>query len=185
MMMGMAIRTALTPEDLLTLPPPGEDQYYELSGGELIVVSKARARHEKIKSRLLSVFFVYATQHPGTGEVYAESMFPLGPDTARIPDVAFVVQAKAKLIPDADVVIPVVPDLAVEIISASESAADAERKVQEYLAAGVLEVWQLYPNQRLVRVRTTDGVRDVSHDQVLETPLLPGLQIVVSSLFTG
>ena len=38
-------------------------------------------------------------------------------------------------------IIPVVPDQAVEVISERETAAGAEKRVREYLAAGVREVW--------------------------------------------
>jgi Uma2 family endonuclease len=179
----MATKTALTPDDLLRMPPPKEGKYYELSGGELITVGKAGARHERIKSKLVTMLCAYSAQHPEFGEVYAESMFPLGPETARIPDVAFVSHDKAGLIPDADVVIPVAPDLAVEVISESESAEDAETKVRQYLAAGVQEVWQVYPRERVVRVRTVEAIRDLVEDQVLETPVLPGFRIEVKTIF--
>ena len=179
----MATKTALTPDDLFRMPPPEVGKDYELSGGELITVGRAGARHERIKSKLVTVLCAYVAQHPELGEVYSESMFPLGPETARIPDVAFVGREKAVLIPDADVVIPVAPDLAAEVISESESAADAEKKVREYLAAGVTEVWQIYPAERLVRVRTAGGIRDLADDETLETPVLPGFRVAVKTLF--
>jgi len=46
------------------------------------------------------------------------------------------------------------PDVAIEIISDSEAAADSEEKIQQYLAAGAAEVWQIYPRLGLVRSRT-------------------------------
>ncbi len=180
----MATKTALTPNDLLRMPPPLEGKDYELSGGELIVVGRAGARHERIKRRLLKLLFAYEDQHPEAGEVYAESMFPLGRETARIPDLAFIGQAKAAQLPDSDVVIPVVPDLAVEIISESESAADAETEVKEYLAAGVQEVWQVFPRERVVRVRTANKIQDLTEDQALETPVLPGFRVAVKGVFS-
>jgi Uma2 family endonuclease len=181
-MIGMGTKTALTPADLLAMPDDdGVD--YELSEGELITVGKAGARHERTKSRILRQFFVYQDRHPEAGEVYAESLFQLGPGTARMPDAAFVSAAKAPLVPDANVVIPVVPDLAVEVISESETAAGAERKVREYLASGVREVWQVYPEERRVRIRLSDRLYDLSGDQVLETPVMPGFSARVSSFF--
>jgi Uma2 family endonuclease len=43
----------------------------------------------------------------------------------------------------------VAPDLAVEVISNSASA--AETKVAEYLRGGAVEVWQIYLRERRVR----------------------------------
>jgi Uma2 family endonuclease len=102
---------------------------------------------------------------------------------ARVPDVAFVSHGKLALLPDEDIAIAFASDLAIEIISNSEIAARAEKKVREYLASGVQEVWQVYPADRFVRVRATDGIRDLAEDQWLETPVLPGFQAKVQSLF--
>ena len=85
--------------------------------------------------------------------------------------------------PDTDVPIPFPPDLAIEIISDSEPAADAETEANEYLASGVQEVWTIYPRERRVRVRRRDGLHDLSEDQVLETRVLPGFRAEASSLF--
>ncbi len=69
-----------------------------------------------------------------------------------------------------------------EVISDSESAADAELKVAEYLAGGTPEVWQVYGKQRLVRVRT-GGIRDFTAQEVLTTSVLPGFQVPGQSFF--
>jgi Uma2 family endonuclease len=102
---------------------------------------------------------------------------------ARIPGVAFVNQSKLALLPYEDIAIPFAPDLAIEIISNSEIAARAEKKVQEYLASGVQEIWQVYPTDRFVRIRTAEGSRDLSEEQLLETYVLPGFQVKVQAFF--
>jgi Uma2 family endonuclease len=177
-----SVSTAVTPQDLLTLAPPQDGRAWELSGGELIVVGNVGARHERIKSRIVTALFEYE-QRCNTGEAYAESQFTLAESTARIPDVAFVLNAKAALLPDTNEPIPFAPDLAVEVISDSESATDAETKVSEYLAGGTQEVWQVYPKLQIVRVRTASGIRDFAADEVLTTPALPGFQASVQSFF--
>ena len=102
---------------------------------------------------------------------------------ARIPDVAFVSHGKLASLPDEDIAIPFAPDLAIEIVSNSAIAARAERKVQEYLASGVQEIWQVYPTDRFVRIRTAEGSRDLSEEQLLETYVLPGFQVKVQAFF--
>jgi Uma2 family endonuclease len=121
--------------------------------------------------------------------VFAESQFTLNggtvnEDTARIPDVAFVSSAKVAMLPDADVPIPFAPDLAVEVISESETAADAETKVIEYLSAGVAEVWQVYPRERRVRIRRTGIIVDLASGEILESPALPAFRVPVQNLFS-
>ena len=133
-------------------------------------------RHERIKStQFLSLLIVYLERHP-IGSASSESQFTMAGGGARIPDVAFVSRSKLAPLLDEDIAIPFAPDLAIEIISNSEIAARAEKKVREYLASGVQEVWQVYPADRFVRVRTADGIRDLGEDQFLETPVLPGFQ---------
>jgi Uma2 family endonuclease len=175
-------KTALTPAELPNLPRPRNGRHYELSEGELIVVGNAGTRHELVKRRILKALFAYEIRY-STGAAFAESQFSLGDATARIPDAAFLQNAKVALLPDDNGPIPVAPDLAVEVISDSESAADAEKKVGEYLRAGCLEVWQVYPNERRVRVRTAAGIRDFSADESLTSLVLPGFNVQAGSFF--
>jgi Uma2 family endonuclease len=110
-------------------------------------------------------------------------MFSLGVHGARIPDVAFVFNNKMALLPDDDSPIPFAPDVAVEVISASETAADSDAKVREYLEGGVSEVWQVYPVERRVRVRTAAGSREFGQEATLVSPVLPGFAVTVSEFF--
>jgi Uma2 family endonuclease len=50
------------------------------------------------------------------------------------------------------------PELAIEVVSLSESVADLNLKVELLLKAGSLAVWVLYPKQREVRVCLPNGV---------------------------
>ena len=178
----MGTTTALRASDLLTLSDPPEGAHYELSGGELIAVPGAGYRHEYVKGnvhRLLNNWDPDA----GHGRVFGESMFTLSVDTARQPDVAFVTNDRVSGVSIDDNLIPFVPNLAVEVISRSEAAEDAERKVQQYLAAGVTEVWQVYPESRVVHIRTTGSIREIRENQTLESPVLPGFSAPVSTFF--
>jgi Uma2 family endonuclease len=164
------------------MPRPRNGRHYELSEGELIVVGNTLARRELVKRRILKALFSWEIRY-SAGAVFSESQFTLGDATARIPDVAYIRNAKLESLPDADVPIPFAPDLAVEVISESESAFDAERKVGEYLRGGTLEVWQVYPNERRVRVRTAEGIRDLGPSDLLTSPLAPGFEVLVESFF--
>ena len=64
----------------------------------------------------------------------------------RRPDVAFVSYPRwpDKKVPST-AAWDVVPDLAVEVISPTNSAEEIETKVTDYFAAGVQAVWVLYP----------------------------------------
>jgi len=105
----------------------------------------------------------------------------------RRPDVAFVsYQRWAK---DQDLSSgngwEVVPDLAVEVISPTDLAAEVMRKVYEYLEAGVVEVWLVYPELRRVhRFNSIGGITSVGPAGMLDGgDLLPGFELPLADLF--
>jgi Uma2 family endonuclease len=106
------------------------------------------------------------------------------PDTTRAPDVAYI---RAERIPASG--IPegywnLVPDLAVEVVSPSETAQSIRDKVHDFLVAGTLLVWVVYPRTREVTVHTPDGLaRTYGANDVLESELLPGFRCNVKDLF--
>jgi Uma2 family endonuclease len=79
----------------------------------------------------------------------------------------------------------IAPDLAVEIVSPSETADEVRDKVRDYLVAGTPLVWVVYPRNKEVVAHTPDGLaRTVSGDAVLEdAAVLPGFSCPVANLF--
>jgi Uma2 family endonuclease len=107
------------------------------------------------------------------------------PDTVRGPNVSYV---RADRIPPGGVpeaFWPMAPDLAVEIVSPSETADEVRAKVRDYLAARTPLVWTIYPRTREVVVHTADGLaRAYSDSDVIEHPdVLPGFTCPVAELF--
>ncbi len=75
------------------------------------------------------------------------------------------------------------PRIAVEIVSDSNSTAEMELKVNEYLASGTAEVWLLYP--RSPRAWIYRGTRNIAEPQDhLSSPLLPGFRIGMRELLS-
>jgi Uma2 family endonuclease len=107
------------------------------------------------------------------------------PDTVRGPDVCFV---RAERLPPGelpDTFLDFAPDVAVEVISPSETANEVREKVQDYLAAGTALVLVLYPKTRELIAHTPDGLaRTYRDDEVFTAPeVLPGFSCRVSELF--
>jgi Uma2 family endonuclease len=77
------------------------------------------------------------------------------------------------------------PDLAVEILSRSNTTAEMPRKLAEYFAAGVRLVWYLDPVARNARVFTApDASQLVTEDQILDGGLvLPGFTLLLREWF--
>jgi Uma2 family endonuclease len=112
-------------------------------------------------------------------------MLTRDPDTVRGPDVAYV---RAERIPETGVPVAfweLAPDLAVEVVSPDARAADVRDKVREYLAAGTLLVWVVYPRSREIIAHTPDGMaRTYAVADTLTHPdLLPGFACRVAEIF--
>jgi Uma2 family endonuclease len=80
---------------------------------------------------------------------------------------------------------PVVPDLAVEVVSPNDLAEELRIKVRDYFQAGVQQVWVIYPKLALVDVYSSVGaMHSRGRGEELEgEPALPGLRLPVASLF--
>lgn len=78
------------------------------------------------------------------------------------------------------------PDIAIEVVSPSNTAADIQEKVLDYLEARTALVWVVYPRTRtLVEHRSMSEVRMLGVDDVLSAPLLPDFALRVADLFAG
>jgi Uma2 family endonuclease len=73
------------------------------------------------------------------------------------------------------------PLIAFEVVSASETAADLDEKVSEYLSNGAAEVWLIYPRKGHAWVYAASGAARLE-TQSINTPLLPGIEIPLRTI---
>ena len=180
----MAATTTLMTWEAFEQLPDGDGFHRELIEGELQVLPPPKLGHTKIAKRAYAALL--PAEEAAGGQVYIEAGYKLSPDPATWlePDVSFVRNARAHDTADADYLLGA-PELAVEVVSPTESAADLNRKVELYLRAGSQAVWVIYPKQRQVRVFLADGssfVRE-ANDMLSLPELLPGWEFPVSELF--
>ncbi len=100
----------------------------------------------------------------------------------REPDIAFVSKARVKSTPG---FIYLAPDLAVEIISPSQSYQEMVAKAHEYFDYGTKQVWIVLPHDKLIDVYNPDGTftRYGVADTISGGDLLPGFTLAVASIF--
>jgi Uma2 family endonuclease len=79
----------------------------------------------------------------------------------------------------------VVPDLAVEVVSPSNTAIEVVKKLGDYFRAGVRQVWVIYPVQQFIYVYTSlADIRVLQPGDDLDGgAVLPGFRLAVSTLF--
>ena len=79
----------------------------------------------------------------------------------------------------------VVPDLAIEIVSPSNTAYEVTEKLEEYFRVGIRSVWVVYPPQSMVYVYSSPKqVRVLSEGDELDGgDMLPGFSIPLQRIF--
>ena len=175
----------VTAEELFRLPNDG--LRYELVNGELREMTPTGFGHGVI---VVNVTLPLA-QHVktrGLGVVCgAETGFRIGsnPDTVRAPDVAFV--GRDRLPPSG---LPAgywqgAPDLAVEVLSPSDTVFEVDAKVTAWLEAGTRAVWVVNPQRRVVTIhRAGEAPRTLSEGETLTgDDVVAGFQMPVAEIF--
>ena len=161
------------------------DGWYELVEGEVIELSPVNDEHSGISVNIGTAFNNYSRRQ-GFGQAGVEAGYILlsGPDTVRGPDVSF------RLVPrsarrQSVGFLQGAPDIAVEVFSPSNTVAQMEREVAEYLAAGSQRVWVAYPASRSVSVHRADGttITYTGDDVITDEELLPGFSLPLSDIF--
>lgn len=107
-----------------------------------------------------------------------------GPDTARGPDVCYFSRDR---LPGGKLprgVCEIVPNLCVEVMSLSDRWNAVHRKIDEFLARGVDEVWVVEPRTRVVHVFRQDDPPALYREQdELTSSVRPGFSCQVADLF--
>ncbi len=167
-----------------------DENSYELVRGDLWMMTPASPVQGRYASRLSAALLAFVEEH-ALGEVYtAEPGFLLKPEpepTVRAPDVAFVRKDRIPKEEEQEGFWPLAPDLAVEIVSPSETAETIQEKVRDYLAAGTRLIWLVYPKLKIVvEYRSDRQIRQLSIEDSLEGgEVLPGFQHPLKNLFRG
>lgn len=180
-------KTLLTADDFFRQYSHKEGNY-ELVKGKVIEMPPPGGVHGGTAVNIAVALVTFVRQHD-LGRVVVETGYRLAhqPDTVRGPDVSFVTKERMPTDGLPRAFFMGAPDLAVEIVSPSDSAGDLEMKVAEYLGSGTKSVWVVYPDSRRVVVHQPGGAAQTyGEDSTIEEPeLLPGFSLSLSEIFGG
>jgi Uma2 family endonuclease len=132
---------------------------------------------------LLNIFVIPRNLGLVTG---ADGTVELMPDLVRIPDVAFMNWNRIPGRRRPNVPVPrLVPNLAVEVRSRSNTPGEMAAKRQDYFTAGVELVWEVDPEKRTVAVYTslTTFTTLTINDTLDGGTVLPGFTLPLAQLF--
>ncbi len=113
-------------------------------------------------------------------------MLRLSPGLVRIPDLSFIARARlARHRRDRAPILPLAPDLAIEVLSEGNTPGEMARKVREYFDSGCRLVWLIDPRTRTVAVYTSPAKPIILTEKQTLTggDVLAGFRIPLRKLF--
>jgi Uma2 family endonuclease len=165
----------------VTLDPEKE---YEIVNGIPEERSMAGARHGNVIARLIVRIGSFVEAHE-LGEIYSpDTTFIIGRNQ-RLPDIGFVAASRIPEEGQPQGMWDIAPDLTVEVISPNDVYAKVLQKVDDYLEAGVQQVWLVLPEQQSITIyRSPFDVTVFQGDmELVSEDLLPGFRLRLSEIF--
>ena len=167
---------------------PDEDVLYEVVDDQVVELAPMGAYEVRLATMLTARIETFAQQHQ-LGRAMQEMLFDLTVATGRKrrPDVAFVSVDRWPLtrrIPRTEAW-EVIPNLAVEVVSRTDSVDYIVDKIAEYFHAGVERVWVVFPSQEQIYIYDSPtSVRILTRtDELSGDPILPHFRLPLVELF--
>lgn len=166
-----------------------DDALFEEVDGVRVDLPPMSAYAEQLSNRLVQKINFFADPKDlGQGLVEILFALPAPVNRNRRPDGAFLSYqrwAKNRRTSDEGNAWPVVPELAIEVVSPYDLAEDLDEKIREYFLAGVKLVWVVYPKaDKIVVLESTTAIKVVhKHDLLDGGAVLPGFQLPLKELF--
>jgi len=178
-----AAKTLLTAEEFDNYPFE-EDKLYELDEGELIEMTRPAYQPNRVLMKLTGELFKFFDRNPIGELLNSENLYALSPNTRWAPDIAIILGDRSQELRDVKV-IPIIPEIAVEVLLPSETTRMIHRKVKQYFAAGVKEVWLVDPEASEVEIWTGRSLREpvLADAGTLTSKFLPGFELRLQKLF--
>lgn len=189
----MSMTTRLvTADELLVMPhrdAHGNDCRLSLIRGEVQTMSPTGVTHGILCARLATELSIFVRENRLGIICGAETGFMVerDPDTVVGADVAFLNREQLERLENIDKFAPFAPDLAVEVLSPSNTVNEMDEKIAFYFAAESRLVWIVNPKRRTVSVyRSTVEVRILGVQETLDGgEVLPGFSYKLSELFAA
>lgn len=164
------------------------DNIHELIYGEIREMNPPSIKHSLIAAEIVRLLGNYVKEHQLGFVLGADGGYTLSENNVRIPDASFI--SRSRMPADFDQRHIFAPDLAVEVISPSESPRDVHDKTSLYLKAGTVVVWNIYPDEEVVEVWRLQSDETMQMQTLTRTDhlkggeVLPNFSVSISNLFS-
>ena len=169
--------------------PENENLSLYLIDGELYSAMRPGGEHGQLAAEI-AYFLLHYVKPRQLGAVTVESGYYPSPDRSTVlgPDVAFIRKARMPQ-PFPKRFLPMMPDLAVEVLSPRDSLQALQRKAAIYLDNGATLVWIVLPSEQAVDVcrRSADAGLQITRvsrrGRLTGEPVLPGFSLDMKLIF--
>lgn len=173
----------LTEFEAIDSLPQNADKILELINGEIVEKMPSNPYVSLIASKINFYFMGYVLEHD-LGYVTGEAGgYHVSDRDMFAPDVAFISKERQPEFPETGYN-PVPPDLAVEVVSPSDSYKDVAKKVRTYLQNDTRMVLVFEPETETVTVHTSDGQYTLDINGTFDGgDVLPGFKLPLNKIF--
>jgi Uma2 family endonuclease len=173
-----------TEEDVIKIRDR-ERRLYELVDG--VLVEKVTGYWESVLAIELAGVLGDFVRPRKLGALAGEAgMLRLSPGLVRIPDLSFISRARLaehrRTLPP---ILPLAPDLAIEVLSEGNTPREMARELNDYFGAGCCLVWFVDPRTRTVAVYTSPAkpITLTEKQTLTGGDVLPGFRLPLRNLF--
>jgi len=160
---------------------------YEIVNGKLIDMGNSGAKHGYIAIILSAALFNCVSTRKLGAMFDSSTAFKMKSGNKRSPDVSFMAKERLQGLDDIpDGFLEGAPDLAVEILSPSNTVAEIHDKLVEYFENGARLVWVINPKEKYVLVYRSSQEPDrllKSVDSLDGEEIVSGFTLPVAELF--
>lgn len=173
-----------TDDEFMALPD--DEHRYELVNGALVEMGNSGMEHGELGAFLAGMLSLFVRQHRLGVVCDSSTAFALKSGNKRSPDVSFVSRERLKgfrRLPQG--YFQGSPDLAVEILSPSNTVEEIHSKIVEYFDNETRLVWVVHPDEKYGLVyHTPEPDRLVrGSDRLDGEAVVPGFSLVLTELF--
>jgi len=160
---------------------------YEIVNGELIDMGNSGAKHGYVCSVLMILLGGYVHIQKLGAMFDSSTAFKMKSGNKRSPDLSFMAKERLQGLDELpDGFLEGAPDLAVEILSPSNTVEEIHNKLVEYFDNGSRLVWVINPKEKYVLVYRSSQEPDrllKSIDSLDGEEIVPGFSLAIAELF--
>jgi len=166
-----------------------DDKHYELIEGEIVEMAPPGWEHGTLAGEIYHYFRLFDPERKLGNPTVDSGFYPAADrSTLLSPDAAFTSIERAP-VREFKKWVPLMPDIAVEVQSPSNTLAELRRKAAIYLEHGTQLVWIVIPDRKGVEVCRLDDNGGIEREFIGEDgslsgeDVLPGFELPLAQLF--